>query len=80
MLGFPAMSLPVIDNFEPFRVEHLAAIRSARITDLSDPDYGRKTKKRSGLKGPRLDMRAKKVIAGLDPETQRILQQLLAKK
>lgn len=74
------MSLPVIDNFEPFRVEHLANIRSARIADLSDPEYGRKVKKRSGPKGPRLDTRAKKVIAGLDPETQRILQELLGKK
>ena len=75
------MTRPVMDNFRPFAPEWLSDIRMARLRDLSNPDKPRRKKgQKAAPKGPRLDARAKQVVAGLDPETQRILQNLLGKK
>ena len=80
MLGF--MTRPVMDNFKPFAVENLPAIRALRLTDLSDPDKSmRRQKSRSpAAKGPRLDKRTKAVLDGLDPATRKILEAMMGKK
>ena len=73
------MSRPVMDNFIPFAVENLTAIRELRYLELSRTEPPVKKGRKTQAKGPRLDARAKQVVAGLDSETQRILAKLMGK-